>query len=228
MRHYLPRILGICLLICALVLLMRMPPKEQFSVAAFYAFLACLAVGFLLTIGFLGTAPPASRLRAQAAAGTSRPGPLCHVPEQVFSYASHSWGRVMATAVCVIIGVLMVALGVFIAMALPLSALDRSIAWLPGGIAGASCIWVPLRHLRMYVRTGPESIRARLYFRTVSISWEEIVALTVRNDYIPPFGSLGTTYSVYSRNARIDFTDRLKGASQLAATVSQATGLSWQ
>jgi hypothetical protein len=228
MRHYLPRILGACLLICALVLLMRMPPKEHFSVAAFFAFLACLAVGFLLAIGFLGTAPRASRLRAQAAmAGPSRPGPLCPVPEQVFSYATHSWGQVLATVICVIIGILMLALGVFLAVALPMSALDRSIAWLPGGIAGACCIWVPLRQLRMYVRIGAQGIRARLYFRTIRIGWEEVVALTVRKNYVPPFGLLSTTYSVYARKARIDFTDRLKGTSQMVAIVAQATGLSW-
>jgi hypothetical protein len=229
MRHYLPRILGVCFLICALVLLMRMPPKEHFSVAALFAFLACLVVGFLLAIGFLGTAPRAARLRAQAATdGTSRPGPLCPVSEQVFSYATHSWGQLVATAVCAIIGVLMLALGVYLAMALPLSALDRSMAWLPAGIAGACCIWVPLRQLRMNVRVDPEGIRARLYFRTVSLRWEEVVALTVRENFLPPFGVLGTTYSVYSRKTRIDFTDRLKGSAQLAATVAQATGLSWQ
>jgi len=225
MRHYFPRILGSFLLICALVLLVRMPPKEQFSVAAFYAFLACLAVGFLLLIGFVGTMPRASRLREQAAAGTSRTGPLCLVPEQVFPYATHSWGQILATVACVIIGVLMLALGVFVAMALPLSALDRCIAWLPGGIAGAFCIWVPLRQLRMCVKVSPQGMRARLYFRTVSIGWEEVVALTVRENYLPPFGSLGTTFSVYSRKARIDFTDRLKGAGQLAAIVASATGL---
>ena len=122
----------------------------------------------------------------------------------------------------------MLALGVLLAMALPMSALDRSIVWLPEGIAGACCIWVPLRQLRMYVRIGPQGVRARLYFRTISIGWEEVVALNVRKNYLPPFGLLGTTYSVYSRKGRIDFTDRLKGFAQLTAIVAQATGLSWQ
>jgi len=228
-RHYLPRIIGSVLLLCALVLLFRMPPREHFSVALFFAYLACLVVGFLLVIGFLGTAPRASRLRMQAAmAGTLRPGPLVPVPEQVFTYATGSLWQALAAIVCVTIGVLMLALGIYLAIALPLSPLDRSIVWLPAAIAGASCIWVPLRQLRMHVRINPLGIRARQYFRTTSMGWQEIVALTIRVNYLPPFGSLGTTYSVYSKDDRIDFSDRLKNASQLTAAIAQATGLSWQ
>jgi hypothetical protein len=229
MRHYLPRILGFCLLICALLLLIWMPPKEHFSAAALYAFLACLVVGVLLLIGYVGTAPRASQLRAEAATrGTSRTGPLISVPEQVFFYATHSRGQAVAAGVCVVLGVAMLALGVFLAIALPLSPLDRSIVWLPEALAGACCIWVPLRQLRMYVRAGPDGVRARVYFRTVSIGWEEIVALVIRENYLLMFGPLGTTYSIYSLRTRIDFADRLKGAPQLAGIVTQATGLPWQ
>jgi hypothetical protein len=150
------------------------------------------------------------------------------VPDQVFRYAERTGSRILMTCMLVVLGLSLVALGVLLACVTPLQMRERIFVGIPPGIAGAICIWCPLRQLDNYIRVNPQGIKARLYFQTVEFHWEEIVALVARSHYLPPFGSLGVVYSIYAQKSKLYFTHRLPGAKQLADIASCATGLQWQ
>jgi hypothetical protein len=228
MRHYLPRVLGALLLAAALILLVLAPPAGQFGIFHLYGFLACLVVGILLIIGLIGTHPAASRLRLQAEAGIGRTGPLCPVTARIFSYTNKSAGQLTATALCLLLGLSLVALGLIVAGRFPGSTLSRIMVGFPPLIGGMIAIWFPTRQLGMFVKVDHQGITARLYFSSIRMPWAEIVALVVRENEFPMFGRLSTTCTIYSQQTRIDFTDRLPGWTQLADLIEQATGLTWQ
>jgi hypothetical protein len=228
MKNYLLRIAGVLLLIAALLLLVLAPPKENFSFANFYGFLACLVYGFLLVAGYVGTHPIAARLRREAALGSrTRPESLCHVPDKIFLYGGRSWGRVLAVGGCVVLGLALIGFGTVIAWVTPLAASEKILSALPLWIGGLICIWVPVRQLGMFVKIDNQGITARLYFRTVKYDWSEVVALLAREHSLPVIGPTGIVYSVYSQRSKLYFTYSLQGAAQLAAIVPEATGLSW-
>jgi hypothetical protein len=233
MRDYMHRILGGVLLILAFILLLLAPPRERFSVISLYAFLACLVSGYLLICGYFGTHPVASRLRREASpSGSARPGPLCHIPEQVFPAVQSGWRTNLAAGICSVMGLALIALGLILAHAFPL---DHGLVGLPLWIAGALCIWCPLRQMAMYIRVDPQGMHARTYFRTTTLSWADVVALTKAKHsiflpgpvLIPTIGQLDTVYSIYSLRGKIDFSARHPGSAQLVSLVSNATGLTW-
>ncbi len=227
MRHHLPRILGALMLINALITLILAPPAERFSIFNLLAFLVFLVAGTLLVTGLIGTHPAASRLRLQAQEGTGRAGPLFPVTERVFSYANKSAGQLAATVLCILLGLSLLALGLIVAWRFPGSNSNRIMVGLPPMIGGLIAIWFPVRQLSMFVKIDHQGVTARLYFLSNQFPWEEIVALMVRKNEFPMFGRLSTTYTIYSRQTRIDFTDRLPGYSQLASLIAEATGLQW-
>ena len=235
MKAYFTRIAGAALLLCAFVLLLIAPAKEDFSVINFYGFLGCLVAGFLLAAGFVGTDPAAARLRQVArsnSAGTIAPVGL--VPEESFVYASPGWRRIVSTSICLVMGALLLSIGVVLATVFRGGAFERALIAAPSWIAGAVCIWCPLRWLGNTVRVDSRGITARLYFSTVRLDWQDVVALIVREPHvplliggIPLLSSAGVIYSVYSLNRKLYFTCHLPGAQRLASTIAAATGLSW-
>jgi len=228
MKDHLPRIAGVFLCVAALVLLVLAPPKERFSAANFYAFLVCLVCGFLLVAGYVGTHPTAARLRREVGiSGRTRPGPLGPVSDQIFRYGGSSRSRALVVGLCVTLGLALIGFGIVLSLVTPLVASERIVLALPLWIAGLICIWVPIRQLGMFVKIDHQGITARLYFHTVKCDWGEVVALIARDHHLLLLNSTGIVYSVYMQRSSLYFTNRLQGAAQLAAIVSQATGLPW-
>ena len=234
MRDYLSRIAGAVLLVSAFLLLLLAPPKGQFSALNFFAFLICLVLGYFLAAGYVGTHPVAARLRRGARlAGSSRPVPPCNIPAETFPITNHSKGRILIISLCAVLGLSLLVSGTLAARAF---AAGRGSIGLPFYLAAALCFWCPLRQWSMYVRVDPQGITARSYFRTVSMKWEDVVALIAREHHVflpgahsvGMIGQLGTIYSVYSRKTRIDFTHHVPGADRLISILGAATGLEWQ
>jgi hypothetical protein len=234
MKNYLPRIAGSLLLVCAFVLLVTAPPKEQFSIANLFFFLACLVFGYLLLAGYIGTHPIAAGLRREPRPdGPARTGPLCYVHAQTFPFSTHSKSRMILLGLCVLMGLAMFALGWFVAHAFPTGGI-----WIgmPLFLGAAICVYSPLRHWSMYVKLDPQGITARLYFRKVAIRWEDVVALIARKHSVllpgagglGAFGQLGIIYSIYSHKSKIDFTQDVPEADRLISILTAATGLKWQ
>jgi hypothetical protein len=234
MRDYLSRIAGALLLISAFVLLLLAPPKGQFSVLNFFAFLTCLVLGYLVAAGYVGTHPIAARLRREARlAGSFRPVPLCSIPSETFPITKHSKDRILIISLCAILGLLLLVSGTLVSRAF---ATRGWLVALPLYLAAALCFWCPLRQWSMYVRVDPQGITARSYFRTLSVKWEDVVALIAREHHIflpgahsvGTIGQLGTIYSIYSRKTKIDFTQHVPGVDRLISILGAATGLEWQ
>lgn len=122
-------------------------------------------------------------------------------------------------------------LGFFLLWNFPADGANRILIALPPWLAGAVCIWIPLRRLGMYVRIGPEGIAAAQYFRTVTVRWEDILTLIEQEHRVLVMGgivSTGTVYTVYSKADAIRFTSRLQAAEELADVISRATALPWK
>jgi len=97
------------------------------------------------------------------------------------------------------------------------------------------CGWSPMRWSGMHVKADAQGLTARLYFRTVTLRWEDVAVLVVRQRRspilvlsAPLLVLLETVYSIYSRDSVIYFTSRLPGKARLAALIAEATGLRWQ
>jgi hypothetical protein len=229
MRDQIPRIAGIALLVCALLLLVFSP--DHFSIGHFFLFLAFFVCGIFLVTEILGTHPVAARLRREASrAGMPRRGPLCYVPEQVFPYAGSRLNRFLATALCAAIGLSLIALGFILLRFLPAGDSDRFLAGIPPWITGILCIWISIRYPSRCLRVTPQSITVKGYFRTSTMHWDRILALIAREHYTllaGGFVSTGVLYSLYSDHNRLWFTSHLPGSERLASLVAEATGLTW-
>ncbi len=119
--------------------------------------------------------------------------------------------------------------------AIPGSPLDRATAAFPLFLGAAVCGWCPVRWSGMYVKADRQGLTARLYFRTVSLRWEDVEVLVARERRtptlvlsVPLLVPLETVYTVYSRDSMLYFTARLPGKDRLAALIAEATGLRWQ
>ena len=234
MKDYLSKIAGILFFVVAFVLLVTAPQREQFSAPHLFGFLIFLIFGFLLVAGYIGTHPAASRLRREAPPDIAfRPIPLCDVPAQTFRFTRHSRGQILLISLCVALGFALLLLAWVVSRAFPS---DGVWIGMPLVIAAVLCIWCPLRQWGMYIRVDPQGITGRLYFRTIAMTWEDVVALIAREHSIVfpgthgfgAIGSLGKIYSVYSRKAKIDFTRHLTEADQLISILEAATGLQWR
>lgn len=93
------------------------------------------------------------------------------------------------------------------------------------------------RYLHVRITVSPEGIEARLYFRTVRIRWDEVVALVTRRcslpmamaGAVPIVGVMdaGSMFWVYSRREKLWFSGQLVGSLELVELISQSTGLDW-
>jgi len=229
LRPYLFRVLGGILLFASVILLITAPPSGQFSAASLFGFLGCLVFGILLASGLVGTHPYAARARRQAPA-VPRRTPDAGRPsiEATFAYANRSARQKLSVGLCTALGLALLTLAAVVARQFPGRLADRVLVGISSLLGGLISIYFPLRQLKMFLKVGPAGIEARLYFRSISIAWDEIVALIERENYFPMFGNVGTTFSIYTLRRRIDFTDRLTGWRELRDLVSRATGLEWR
>jgi hypothetical protein len=229
MRDWMPRIAGVALLVCGLVLLIFSPAK--FSTAHLLLFLACFVSGILLITGIIGTHPTAAGLRREAIkGGIRRPGPLCHVPEQVFPYANSPLKKSLVTIVCAAIGLSLACLGIFLMWVFHSKAADGVLTGVIPLAGGILCLWIAVRYPSVRLQVNPGGITLRGYFRTVQMPWETILALIARNHYVLTAGGFAPTgilYSLYSPHSKLWFSSQLPGSERLASLVAEATGLTW-
>jgi hypothetical protein len=227
------RILGGVSLLAAFVTLLMAPPKPAFSIVNLYLFITFILLGTLLIMGLIGPHPIAIRRRREArrTPATSRPRGAGDLPEQVFAYCpSLSGGRIFATAVSVLAGLLAIGIGGYVAWGIAGSWPFRLAAGFPVWMGGLIALWVPLRHLTMYVKIDANGLESRGYLRTATIRWEDVVALVAREHHMLVFGgfvSLGTVYTVYAQRGQLAFVSRLPHVAELAALISDRTGLQW-
>ncbi len=231
MRNQFSRIAGGTLLVVALFLAIFSPGKSNFSIIHFYFFLTCFTCGILLLTGMIGTHPMAAAARRAAIrTGARRNGPLCRVPEQIFPYAGSMFNRRMVAGICVLIGFSLTGLGFFIAWVLPSKGFENLLAGMPCVAAGILCLWISIRYPERHLRTTPESIMLKGYFRTILMPWQNIVALIAREHSVliaGGFVSTGIIYSLYSEHGKLWFSSNLPGSERLASLVADATGLTW-
>jgi hypothetical protein len=226
MRLNAPRTLGVFLLLGSFVLVVLNP--REFNVLHCFAFLACFTLGWLLLLGMIGLDPRVRRLLAEVGR-IERPGPLDarDVPERTFRYLTAPRARLLVTAVCTVLGIGQFSLGCFLAWCFPGSVWERFLLASVCGGSGLLTLWYIYRHRQLYIAVSPTGLTARLYFRSTTISWDDIVALLARR-YNSPFGPVGTVYAIYSLRDKISFTDRLAGASELCALLARITGIAWR
>ena len=176
----------------------------------------------------VGPDPRATRLRT-AAGRTERPGQLDtrEVPERTFRYLNSPLARFVVTVVCTVLGIGQLSLGCFLAWSFPGRVGERFVVASVCGGFGLFLLWYIYRHRQLYVAVSPGGLTARLYFRSTTIRWEEIVALLALR-YESPLGTVGVVYSIYSLRDKISFTDRLEDASELRALLTRITGIAWQ
>jgi hypothetical protein len=222
--------MGGFLLFCALLLIIFGPPKQHFNILHLYSFMACFVAGFLLIAGFVGTHPAAARIRREAIrAGSFRTGPLCPIIEQKFPYQARTKARA-AAALSILLGVLLIGLGVFLFATFSSDIADRFLAGTLPAAAGILFLWIGFRYPSRFVEVTPEILRIEGYFKTVSMPWQDILALVAREHFVWTVGgftSTGILYSVYSGHSKLWFSSQTPGSEQLAESIAAATGLPW-
>jgi len=232
-------LLGTLILVCGLVIFCVEPP-ESFRVAHILAWILCWTTGLLLLFGLIGTHPIAAERRIAAERTDRRPTvPGSPVPTRDFRYGHRQWSRRAAAGFCMLLGFCLCAFGIGLTMWIS----RRDVAGIVVG-AGLS-IWGLViadygrRYLRVRIHIDDQGIEARLYYRTMRMHWDEVVALVRRRCSFPLLigaGSgfaaagiqAGTMHWVYSRRAKIWFSDQLTDADELADIIATATGLPWE
>jgi hypothetical protein len=229
-------ILGVILLGAAMALLfMDFPGDWKYLHMAI--FISGSATGLLLVWGIIGTHPSAARSRRHPSSVQPEQAASCEpIKAQVFRYGASPWRRGAVVVVGVILGLGMIALGVFVG-----AAIQTPSGWV-GPIFGAGCaawglfLWdYSRRYLQVGIHVDEEGIRARLYYRSTEIRWNEVVSLIKQTCVAPmalagmPVGlNAGTMYWVYSKDAKIWFSDGLVGGDLLAEIIAKTTGISWE
>ena len=229
-------ILGVILLGAALTFLfMDFPGDWKYLHMAI--FVSSFATGLLLVWGVIGTHPSAARSRRNPGRVQPEQTASCEpIKAQVFRYGASPWRRGAAVAVGVILGLGMIALGVFVG-----AAIQTPSGWV-GPIFGAGCaVWGLIlcdyarRYLQVGIHVDEEGIKARLYYRSTDIRWDEVVSL-IKQTCTAPMAlagmpvvlNAGTLYLVYSKDAKIWFSNGLVGGDLLAEIIAKRTGMSWE
>ncbi|NUQ65116.1 MAG: hypothetical protein HUU20_21845 [Pirellulales bacterium] len=226
MKYLLPRLLGAALLAVGLSLLILAP--KEFSPGHLFGGLACMVVGTLLTRGLIGTDLVAARLREEASHSDSPIGPgRRDVPPRVFRYGVSPRKRALATLVCAGLAAGLLAMGAFVLFTFPGNLGNRLLVAAPAFCTGLFLWWYIARHRNLDIKVDSHGLDARLFFRSTVIAWDEIVALIARRHYWRGI-YFGTVYSVYTRQDKLSFNDRLEGCDELVRLVSEVTGLEWQ
>ncbi len=233
------RILGAFLFAVALVTLLSNPPGD-WKYLQLVVFIVCLAGGYLLTSGVVGVhATAASRRRNGRTSPGDSPGKSLPMERQAFRYGSTPWRRALAVGTCVSLGIGQMALGVTLAVILWHESVGAAVVC--GGIALGGLVLCDYarRYLRVCIEVDAEHITSRLYYRSVRMRWNEVVAL-VQQRCVAPLAiggggllaagglEVGRIYLVYSSRDKIWFSNSLVDAEMLVQIVSERTGLPWE
>lgn len=228
------KVLGAFLVAVALaILFVDLPGGWKYLHLA--AWTICWTLGLLLRGGFLGTHAAAVQGRRLGSrplplAGTATSKPLA---THVFRYGASRWRRAAAASVGVALG-----LGLLILGAAIMATLEANPAWVGTACAITLGIWglflcdYARRYLRVCIRVDEEGIKSQLYYRSIQMRWDEVVAIVKDTSACPMVFSgvpvcldAQTMYWVYSKDAKIWFSNQLVGGNSLAEILSQKTGL---
>lgn len=235
-RNHRYPLLGMCVLAASVVLLFVDFPGD-WKVFHIVLFIAGWSVGCLLIWGVIGTHPLAAEARRVA---PSQPLPVAvnreAIKPELFQYGTNRWRRGMVAGFVVVLGLGMATLGVVCGVAW-----HAQPAWV-GLAVGAGCItWGMLicdygrRYLRVGIAVDDTGIRAQLYYRSIVIPWDEVVALIEMSCRVPMiFAGIpavvdaGVIYWVYSGNDKIWFSNSLVDGDRLRDIIAERTGLVWK
>jgi hypothetical protein len=236
--HY-PKLLAALFLSAAIYFFVTAPPKDNFSIANCLSFISCLTVGGLLGFGAIG--PDSVAMRRRRAARRAEPirnAVVVHdVPERIFYYCpTLAWKRVVMLVAMSLLG-----LGIFCMGALAAICWKNPGEWgvrltllLMNSVSACIAIYFPWRQGSMYVRIDSRGIESRGYFRTVTMPWEDVVALVAKKIIVPFFYCTAATmldagdeFRVYSQTDVLRFVPRLPAAEDLRRIISAETGMVW-
>ena len=235
-RDHLHPILGAILLVTSSVLLFVDFPGD-WKLLHLVLFIGGWSVGLLLVWGVIGTHPLAAKAR-RVAGSSPRRDTLAHEPvtPRLFRYGANRWRRGLAAVFIVALGLGMSAMGAVFA-----AAWHADPRWVGPAFGIACAIWGILscdyarRYLRVGIGVDDEGIRARLYYHSTQIRWDEIVSLVngkctapMLFAGIPVAVDAGTIYWVYSSEAKIWFSNGLGDSEVLVKIIAQRTGMTWE
>ena len=209
------RLIGILLLAAGFAVLVLAPPG--FSPVHLFGGLALLIASVPFLVGAIGTPPHVARARA-AAARQLRCVPADEVPARVFRRRV-AWGGTDWVFYNLAAGLAVAS--VVLGLALWRNGLVALLAIVvPTAGMAAFLVWYAWTYSSLWVQVGPHGVSARQYLRTVSMRWDQVVALT-STDTIRGL----RTYAIWSERDRISFyAGGLDGAEQLAAVIADVTG----
>jgi hypothetical protein len=212
------RLVGILLLLAGFALLIFAP--AQFSAVHLFGGLALLLAGVPFLAGTLGVPPRVAQAR-QAAAHSPRTVSPTNVSARTYG-SQTGRGRML-----VLFGLMAGLAVVAIALALSWSVEDGlpalALMVVPSAGTAVFLAWYARRYRGLWVRVDSLGISSRQYVGTVTMRWDQVVALTTRTSR---HGL--RTYDVWSDHGRISFhAGGLDDADELAALVSETTGLAW-
>jgi len=215
------RLLGALLLVLGFILLVTGP--EGFSPLHMGGFLGSFVYGMLLLSGILGRSPRVRALQSGRVAPISRRPPL-PVTAREFRYPRPGLG---VKTTFTLLSLVWVALSCF-GFLVPSFTLGQRLAMGFGLLVPAALTWLYyFAHYRQVVLVGPEGIRMRGYLRTVTLRWDEIVALEDLTVHSLGVGTVGSIYRVYGRSRYLRFFQSVEHAGELTAIVRAASGLDW-
>lgn len=232
---------GILLVVAALTMLFGDFPGD-WKYLQMALFISVWTLGLLLFWGVIGTHPIAARARGNlaqnpfpstTASAITAPEP---VSPQLFRYGASRWRRGAAVTIGVALGLGMIALGVGLGMVLPSPS-----GWVGPIFGTAIAVWGIVlcdyvrRYLHVGIRVDNDGIKAQLYYRSTAIRWDEVVSL-IKGDCVAPMAfagmpvllNAGTLYWVYSKDAKIWFSNSLVDGDVLSRIIAQRTGLTWE
>ena len=200
-------------------------------------FISGWTLGCLLLWKVVGTHPLAARMRGNRGQKPLQPtAPHEPVSPRVFRYGTSHWRRGATVCVGVALGLGMVVLGVILGMTLPSPS-----GWVGPVFGTASAVWGIIlcdyarRYLQVGIRVDDEGIKARLYYRSTAMRWDDVISL-IKGGCVAPMAfagmpvalDAGTIYWVYSQNAKIWFSNGLVDGEVLSRIIAQRTGLAWE